>query len=187
MIGFTLLDTAQGWIGLVWTDAALTRVTIPERTAEAARRYLQTRFPEAEEAQPPPALADTIENLQALMRGEPADFSTAPIALEALPAFTAQVLAATRAIPQGQTRTYGQIAEQLGDKLLARDVGEALGQNPWPLVVPCHRVVAAGGKLGGYSGRGGAHTKLKLLTLEGADAAKVPDPFSKPRRKPAAL
>jgi methylated-DNA-[protein]-cysteine S-methyltransferase len=107
MIGFTLIDTALGWIGLVWTDAQLLRVSGPERTPDAARRYLQTRFPEAAEGPAPAALAETVTGLQALMRGEPADFSAAPIAMEALPAFDAQVLAIACYIPQGRTRSYG--------------------------------------------------------------------------------
>ena len=85
-----------------------------------------------------------------------------------VPEFNARVYEIARAVPPGQTITYGEIAQQLGDKLLARDVGAALGQNPWPIVVPCHRVTAAGGKTGGFSARGGVNTKLKLLTLEGA-------------------
>jgi methylated-DNA-[protein]-cysteine S-methyltransferase len=85
-----------------------------------------------------------------------------------VPDFERNVYAIAREIPPGQTLTYGEIAEQLGDKLLARDVGQAMGRNPFPIVVPCHRVVAANGKLGGFSAPGGANTKLKLLAIEGA-------------------
>ena len=91
-----------------------------------------------------------------------------PIEIGRVPEFNARVYEIARAVPPGQTITYGEIAERLGDKLLARDVGAALGQNPWPIVVPCHRVTAAGGKPGGFSARGGVNTKLRLLTIEGA-------------------
>ena len=84
------------------------------------------------------------------------------------PEFNARVYAIARKIPPGKTMTYGEIAERLGDKLLAREVGTALGQNPCPIVMPCHRVLAAGGKTGGFSASGGVVTKLKLLSIEGA-------------------
>src|SRR5262249_14675236 len=90
-----------------------------------------------------------------------------------------------RAIPPGETLTYGEIATRLGDRLLARDVGEALGKNPWPIVVPCHRVTAAGGKPGGFSARGGVNTKLKLLTIEGAAFVQAAPPKEKTKPKAA--
>ena len=88
--------------------------------------------------------------------------------ITALPEFNRKVYAIARTIPPGETLTYGEIAERLGDKLLARAVGQALGENPIPLIVPCHRVLAAGGKSGGFSAAGGVVTKLRLLTIEGA-------------------
>jgi methylated-DNA-[protein]-cysteine S-methyltransferase len=113
--------------------------------------------------------------------GEKADLSGAPLDLARVPAFNARVYEIARQIPAGETLTYGEIAVKLGDKLLARDVGAALGQNPWPIIVPCHRVTAAGGKLGGFSARGGAMTKLKLLEIEGAGMAGAQkDLFGRP-------
>jgi methylated-DNA-[protein]-cysteine S-methyltransferase len=126
----------------------------------------------------PARLAPTVARVQALMRGEKADLSDAPLDLSRTPPFYARVYEIARAIPAGATMTYGQIAERLGDKLLARDVGQALGKNPWPMVVPCHRVTAAGGKPGGFSARGGVTTKLKLLAIEGAAAAAQADLFA---------
>ncbi|HEX2818470.1 MAG TPA: MGMT family protein, partial [Phenylobacterium sp.] len=102
-----------------------------------------------------------------------------------VPEFNARVYEIARAIPPGETLTYGEIAVKLGDRLLARDVGAALGQNPWPIVVPCHRVTAAGGKLGGFSARGGVNTKVKLLAIEGA-AVLQPPPPKPPKAQPAA-
>ncbi len=111
------------------------------------------------------------------MNGAKVDLSAAPLDVSCVPEFNARVYEIARAIPPGETLTYGQIASRLGDKLLARDVGAALGKNPWPIIVPCHRVTAAAGKLGGFSARGGAQTKLKLLAIEGAPAAAQADLF----------
>lgn len=134
------------------------------------------------EAGAPEALAPVIGAIQALMRGEKADLTFAMLDESRVPDFNLKVYAVTRAIPPGETLTYGEVAEKLGDKLLARDVGGALGQNLWPIVVPCHRVTAAGGKLGGFSARGGAQTKARLLVIEGAlvvqiEPVKQPDLF----------
>ncbi len=177
MINFTLFDTAIGWAGLAWNDRGLVGAHLPERDAEMARRSFLRRFPEAVEAEAPEALGPVIAGIRALMRGERADLSGAVLDLERVPAFNAQVYEIARRIPPGETLTYGEIAAKLGDRLLARDVGAALGQNPWPIVVPCHRVTAAGGKLGGFSARGGARTKLRLLAIEGAPAAAQAELF----------
>jgi methylated-DNA-[protein]-cysteine S-methyltransferase len=97
--------------------------------------------------------------------------------MKRVPEFHAKVYIIVRAIPPGETLTYGEVAAHLGDKRLAQQVGAALGKNPWPIIVPCHRVTAAGGKLGGFSARGGAMTKLKLLEIECAKAAGQGDLF----------
>jgi methylated-DNA-[protein]-cysteine S-methyltransferase len=178
MTGYALFETAIGWAGLAWGDAGLVGVHLPERYPETTRRGLLRRFPDAAEAPAPASLAATVEGICALMRGDKTEqLSAAPLDLSRTPAFDAQVYEVARAIPPGQTLTYGEIAMQLGDRLLARDVGAALGRNPWPIVVPCHRVTAAGGKLGGFSARGGAQTKLKLLAIEGAPSAAQGDLF----------
>jgi methylated-DNA-[protein]-cysteine S-methyltransferase len=101
----------------------------------------------------------------------------AQLDLSRVPAFNAKVYAIARQIPPGETLTYGEVAVRLGDRLLAQQVGQALGRNPWPIIVPCHRVTAAGGKLGGFTARGGIQTKLKLLAIEGARAAAQADLF----------
>ncbi|MFN4175468.1 methylated-DNA--[protein]-cysteine S-methyltransferase [Phenylobacterium sp.] len=168
MTRYALFETAIGFAGIAWNDAGLVACHLPEREKDTARRSFLRRFPDAVEAPPPASLSPTIEGVQALMRGEKADLTDAPLDLSRTPQFHARVYEIARAIPPGETLTYGQIAEKLGDKLLARDVGQALGKNPWPIVVPCHRVTAAGGKPGGFSARGGVDTKLKLLAMEGA-------------------
>jgi len=183
MISFTLFDTAIGCAGLAWGDSGLVGVHLPEPTAEAARRSLLRRFPGAVEAPPPPEVARAVAGVCDLLAGKPADLLDVPLDLARTPAFNARVYEIARAIPPGETLTYGEIAQKLGDRLLARDVGAALGKNPWPIVVPCHRVTAAGGKLGGFSARGGVNTKVKLLAIEGA---KVLDPPPAAARKTAA-
>src|SRR6185312_2710846 len=154
-----------------------------ERDPGNNRRSFERRFPGITEAPAPESLAPTIEGIRALMRGEKVDLSDVPLDLERTPEFNARVYEIARAIPPGETLTYGEIAVKLGDKLLARDVGAALGQNPWPIVVPCHRVTAANGKLGGFSARGGVNTKVKLLAIEGA---KVLEPAPPKAAKAAA-
>jgi methylated-DNA-[protein]-cysteine S-methyltransferase len=109
-----------------------------------------------------------MDGIAALLRGEARNLTDVTIDDADTPAFNARVYAIARTIPPGQTMTYGEIAERLGDKLLAREVGTALGQNPCPIIMPCHRVLAAGGKTGGFSAPGGIVTKLHLLTIEGA-------------------
>lgn len=177
MICYALFDTAIGWAGLAWGDRGLVGVHLPETDPETARRSFVRRFPDAVEAPVPPHLDKTVADIRALLRGEKPDLLDAPIDASRTPAFHARVYDIARAIPPGETRTYGEVALRLGDKLLAREVGQALGKNPWPIVVPCHRVTAAGGKPGGFSARGGVNTKLKLLAIEGAAAAAQADLF----------
>jgi methylated-DNA-[protein]-cysteine S-methyltransferase len=173
MSSYRLFETAIGWAGIAWGEQGLIGAHLPERDPEIVRRSFLRRLQDVAEAAPSPEMADVIERIRALMRGEKADLSEAPLDIARVPEFNARVYEIARRIPAGETLTYGQIAVQLGDRLLARDVGAALGKNPWPIVVPCHRVTAAGGKLGGFSARGGAMTKLKLLEIEGAAAAGV--------------
>jgi len=178
MTQYALFETAIGFAGVAWNEAGLVACHLPEPDAETARRGFRRRFPDIVEAEAPAELGPTIAGIQALMRGEKADLSAAPLDLSRTPEFHARVYEIARAIPPGETLTYGEIAEKLGDKLLARDVGQALGKNPWPIVVPCHRVTAAGGKPGGFSARGGVNTKLRLLAIEGAPAAAQGDLFA---------
>jgi methylated-DNA-[protein]-cysteine S-methyltransferase len=180
MSNYAVFETVIGWAGIAWGDKGLIGAHLPESDPAIARKSFARRFPEAIEAQPPPELTSVIEGIRALMRGEKADLLEAPLDLARVPEFNAKVYEIARQIPPGQTLTYGEIAVKLGDKLLAQQVGAALGKNPWPIVVPCHRVTAANGKLGGFSARGGTQTKLKLLAIEGAEAAGPPDLFGNP-------
>jgi len=177
MTQFTLFETSLGWCGLAWTETGLAAVRLPAPDREAARKAVLRQEPGAAEAAPPVWAAAVIADIQDLLAGGKPDFSDAPIDFSQVPAFNAGVYAITRAIPPGETLTYGEVAARLGDKNLARAVGKALGENPWPIVVPCHRITAAGGKLGGFTAPGGAGTKLKLLAIEGAKAAGQPELF----------
>ncbi|MBV9510210.1 MAG: methylated-DNA--[protein]-cysteine S-methyltransferase [Caulobacteraceae bacterium] len=165
--GFTLFDTSIGPCAVVWRGDRLAGVLLPERDEAALRARLARRFPSGLEAPAPAPIQAVIERIGALLDGEAVDFSEVDLDMSGLEPFQQKVYAIVRHIPAGRTITYGEIAERLGDKLLARDVGQAMGRNPYPIVVPCHRVLAAGGKLGGFSARGGAQTKQKLLAIEG--------------------
>jgi methylated-DNA-[protein]-cysteine S-methyltransferase len=183
MTHYALFETAIGVAGIAWGEAGLIGVHLPESDPENNRRSFLRRFPGVTEAAVPDHLQPTVEAICALMRGEKADLTSAPLDIGRVPAFNAKVYEIARSIPPGETMTYGEIATRLGDRLLARDVGAALGANPWPIVVPCHRVTAAGGKPGGFSARGGVNTKLKLLAIEGA--AVVQTPPAKAKAAPA--
>jgi len=126
------------------------------------------RFPAAGEAAPPPEVQCVIDRIVALLRGEPSDLSAIVIDMDQLPAFHRRVYEAARTIPPGMTLSYGDIAARVGAPGAARAVGQALGRNPFPIVVPCHRVLAAGGKIGGFSAQGGIATKHRMLAIEGA-------------------
>lgn len=172
--GFTLFDTAIGRCGIAWGDRGVIGVHFPEPTDERTRATLSRRFPEAEACEPPPALRDGISHIVALLNGEPADLTGIALDEAAISPFQSRVYAIARRIPPGRTMTYGEIARELGDRLLAREVGQALGRNPYPIIVPCHRVLAAGGKTGGFSARGGVDSKMRLLTIEKARTDDAP-------------
>lgn len=165
---FALFDTEIGVCGIVWNARGIAGVQLPETNERATRARLSRRFSGANEMPPPQHVERTIDGIVALLGGEKRDLADVAIDTEELPAFNRKVYDIARTIPAGATMTYGEIADRLGDRTLARDVGQALGQNPIPLIVPCHRVLAAGGRTGGFSASGGVVTKLRLLTIEGA-------------------
>jgi methylated-DNA-[protein]-cysteine S-methyltransferase len=167
-LGFALFDTAIGRCAIVWSARGIVGVQLPERDERATKSRVMRRFPTAREEPPPAHVARTIEDIVALFRGQRPDLSDAILDSKALPDFHRRVYEIARTIPPGSTMSYGEIAERLGDRALARDVGEALGRNPFPIIVPCHRVMAAGGKMGGFSAPGGVRTKLRMLSIEGA-------------------
>ena len=166
---FTLFETPIGTGGIAWTERGVVGVQLPELDPLRVRARLRRRFPAAVESPPSPEIRQVIEAMAALLRAEPADLSRVQLDMHNVPAFDRQVYQATRVLAAGQTASYGQIATRLGDPRLAREVGQVLARNPFPIIVPCHRVIAAGGKLGGFSARGGLTTKQRLLDIERAN------------------
>jgi methylated-DNA-[protein]-cysteine S-methyltransferase len=158
-------DTPLGRCGIAWTDAGVARVQLPEQDDRRAVESLERRG--AVPAEPPPGIASTIRDVARHFDGDLRDFSAVALDLSGVADFARRVYAAARRIPAGRTATYGEIAAEIGAPGEARAVGQALGANPIPLIVPCHRVVAASGGIGGFSAPGGALTKTRLLALEG--------------------
>jgi methylated-DNA-[protein]-cysteine S-methyltransferase len=173
-----MFDTAVGRCAIAWSERGITGVQLPERDDAATRARLLRRNAGARESPPPPEVARAIDDIVALIRGEQRDLSTIALDMEGVPDFNRRVYEVARTIAPGTTLTYGAIAKELGAPD-ARGVGEALGQNPIPIIVPCHRVVAAGRKTGGFSAPGGAATKLRLLAIEGARLDDAPTLFDR--------
>lgn len=166
-LGFASFETAIGHCGLAWSVRGICGVQLPEWDATATRVRLRRRFADAHESDPPPDVQCAIDHIVALTRGESRDLSAIALDVDQVSPFRRRVYAVTRRIPPGSTLSYGQIAARLDDPAAARAVGQALGRNPFPIIVPCHRVLAAGGKSGGFSADGGVATKLRLLAIEG--------------------
>ena len=167
-IAHCLFATAIGECGIAWTEGAIAAVQLPEADPAGTRRRLLRYTGEVPEAAPPEFVAGAIVRVQALLQGARDDLADLPLELEDVPPFYRKVYAITRAIPPGEVLTYGEVARRLGEPGASRAVGQALGKNPFAPVVPCHRVLAAGGKSGGFSAEGGAVTKLRMLEIEGA-------------------
>ncbi len=170
--GFATFETAIGRCAIAWSAAGITGLQLPEASDAAAARRFGRRFPGIARIPPPPLIAAAIARIQAFLAGASDDFASLTLDESEAGEFDRAVYRQARAIPAGATDTYGAIAARLGDPALASAVGQALGRNPWPIVVPCHRVTGADGRMGGFSAPGGRATKLKLLELEGALAAE---------------
>jgi methylated-DNA-[protein]-cysteine S-methyltransferase len=145
-------------------------VQLPEASERATRARLRERFPDAPEAKPPREVQRAIDRIAALLRGEKRSLESIALDMDGVPAFHRRVYEAARAIAPGETLSYGEIAARIGAPGSARAVGQALGRNPFAIVVPCHRVLAANRKPGGFSANGGVATKRRLLEIEGARA-----------------
>ena len=145
-------------------------VQLPEALEAETRARILRQFPGAQFEAPSPEVAAAIDGIVELLGGVPNDLREIVLDMHAVPAFDRRVYEIARAIAPGHTQTYGDVAALLGDRAAARAVGSALGRNPFAIVVPCHRVLAADGRPGGFSANGGVVTKLKLLTVEGAQA-----------------
>lgn len=175
---YALFDTTLGRCGVAWSDAGVLAVQLPETDDAAAVAQMRRRAHGARAGTPTPEAQRAIDGVTALLRGEHLDLLDVKLDLHGLGELQRRVYELARRIPPGRTRTYGDIAAELGGPHLARAVGQALGSNPFAPVVPCHRVLAAHGRAGGFSAHGGLRTKLALLQIEGADPAGAADLFS---------
>ena len=175
--GYCLFDTALGMCSLAWCGDVVVGAALPDDAPDLLRARTARRHPGALEQDPPPSFVAVVEAVKALLADGRIDLADIAIDLDQVEPFDRQVLEITRRIPPGRTRTYGQIAADLGQPRAAQAVGAALGRNPIPIIVPCHRVLAAGGKPGGFSAPGGRMTKLKLLDIENARVGDEPTLF----------
>ncbi|HMC69702.1 MAG TPA: methylated-DNA--[protein]-cysteine S-methyltransferase [Mycobacteriales bacterium] len=168
VVRFAIFDTAVGCCAIAWADAGVVGTWLPGADPAATRRAVLRRHPDAEEAPPSLPVAEAIAGITRLLAGDEVDLRGVQLDMTGVPEFQQQVYAVIRALPRGVTMTYGEIAAKVGAPGAAQAVGQAMGHNPFPIVVPCHRVLAAGGANGGFSAPGGVDTKLKLLAIEGA-------------------
>ena len=175
--GYALFDTAIGRCALVWRGGLVIGAALPEASDERARAGLARRFPGAVEAEPPPFAERAIAQIVDLLAGGRADIAGIPLDLRAGSVFERAVWEAARRIPRGEVRSYGEIAREIGAPHSAQAVGVALGRNPLPIVIPCHRVLAADGRSGGFSAPGGVATKFRILEIEGARRPGDPELF----------
>ena len=175
--GWCSFDTALGRCGVAWTERGIVAVDLPQASDARLHARLARAAEGAAEQLAPHAVRRVIDGIQALLRGESVLFDAEVLAFDTVGAFERRVYEVALAIAPGHTLTYGEIAARLGEPGAARAVGQALGRNPWPIVVPCHRVLGAGGTLGGFSAHGGRDTKMQLLAIEKARRGDGPDLF----------
>jgi len=188
-LSYSFFATAIGTCGIAWSADGIAGVSLPEVEEQRLRSRFAARYPNAAENPPPPEISEAIARIQALLKGEPDDLGDIVLDEAQVPQFNKRVYDIARRISPGATRTYGEIAKELGDPLLAREVGQALGRNPFPIIVPCHRVLAANGKTGGFSATGGVQTKFRMLAIERARTDNAPSlfdelPLAAPPRRP---
>jgi methylated-DNA-[protein]-cysteine S-methyltransferase len=175
--GYTIFDTTVGRCGIAWGQAGILGVQLPEGREIETRRRLLRQHPEARELRPPPGGELAIDGIVALLRGQGADFSDVTLDMQGVPPFNSRVYALARTIPRGEIMTYGEVAKRLGASGAVHAVGQAITRNPFTMIVPCHRVLAAAGETNGICANGGVITKRRLLSLEGALAGSGPTLF----------
>lgn len=172
---YCLFETPLGACGIAWTISdpsdgrpVVTSFQLPEATRSMTEAGIAGRSGGRKARVPPPGIAGIIGKVRRHLRGDLQDFRKIVVALDGAGPFARQVYEAVRKIPAGRTMTYGEVAAEMNRPTAARAVGQALGRNPIPVVIPCHRVVASGNSLRGFSAYGGVATKARLLELEGA-------------------
>lgn len=174
-MNYHVFETAHGFCGIAGNDSGIVRFQLPTSSGEETERNLRRRVPGAERGAPPPDVLKVVESAQRYFAGERIDFSGVLLTLDGQSEFFRRIYAALRRVGWGRTTTYGTLARELGaGPEAARDVGEAMARNPVPLIIPCHRCLAAGGKIGGFSAPGGSASKLRMLALEGIDLMPPP-------------
>lgn len=176
-LGLHVFDTALGPCGVAWGPRSLVGVQLPEGSREQTAARMRSRFPDAGEVDPPAFVQVAIRRIQSLLEGAHDNLVDIPLDMEGIPEFNRRVYAVARAIPPGRVMTYGDVARAIGEPGASRAVGQALGHNPFAPVVPCHRILAAGGRPGGFSADGGPNTKLRMLEIEKAQFGKEPGLF----------
>ncbi len=165
---YCVFEVEGGFCGIAWNSEGITRFCLPVKSSEEATRAVLRRAPNAVLTAPTPEIAQVVDAVERYFKGEAVDFSRFKVAVSYQGEFYGRIYEAARRVGWGQTTTYGALAKELGaGPEAARDVGQAMAQNPVPLIIPCHRVLAAGGKVGGFSAPGGATTKMHMLELEG--------------------
>ncbi|MBN9068621.1 MAG: methylated-DNA--[protein]-cysteine S-methyltransferase [Rhizobiales bacterium] len=176
IVPYALVETGIGWIGIAWSERGLTRLQLPGRDREATGRRLLSTISgrPVESAGMPAPIADLVGMLRRYGAGETVDFSGVPVDFDGVDPFRRAIYDAARQLGFGETTTYGGLAEEAGYKGRAQDTGQALGRNPVPIVVPCHRILAAGNRIGGFSAPGGSATKERLLEMEGVHLGPPP-------------
>jgi methylated-DNA-[protein]-cysteine S-methyltransferase len=175
-VHYHIFETPRGFCAIAWNDKGVVRFRLPGANAEATEQSLLRRLPDATPAALPPDIAEAVRSAQRYFAGEKTDFSAVPADLGKQTDLFEKIYAAARQLGYGETTTYGAMAKRFGDDWeIAREVGQAMAKNPIPLIVPCHRVLAAGGKVGGFSAPGGSETKLRMLEMEGVHLEPKPE------------
>lgn len=172
---FCVFETDIGPCGIAWSKSGVTRFQLPEATREATERRLQAAANRPTVAAPPPGIARAIVDLQRYFTGEQAELTHIAVDLTGVSPFYSRVYEATRQIGWGETLTYGELAQRAGSPGAARGIGQAMSRNPIPVIIPCHRVLASGNKIGGFSAFGGTTSKERLLGLEGVRVGRQQD------------
>jgi methylated-DNA-[protein]-cysteine S-methyltransferase len=174
LIAFTIFGTPIGACALAWGPGGIVGVQLPQASEARMRGRLARLHPGAEETAPPAAIEVIVSQIIGLTSGRPEDLTDAELDMRGIADFDRRAYAIARTVPPGQTITYGQIAARLGEPGAARAVGRAMGANPFPIIVPCHRVLGSDGRMGGFSADGGIVTKAKLLSIERARIDDAP-------------
>jgi methylated-DNA-[protein]-cysteine S-methyltransferase len=173
---YLIFETTSGFCGIAWSEAGIARFQLPAESAADAERMMRRRAPGAERGVPTPMVGEAVAAVKRYFEGDETDFAQLALDLDGQDEFFKRAYAAARRIRWGQTTTYGTLAKGLGGgPETARDVGQAMASNPIPLIIPCHRVLAAGGKIGGFSAPGGAAAKIRMLGLEGVQVGSSID------------